>query len=147
MTVSFYHLCASMRACVRVCLCLWRGLPRYFYCGCAAETITLLSYSSRVRKAFYSYLTPGTVARSVACKFRKQVLRSILAPGYSFVGSKGITITVFQFMISQLNLEGSAVAWWLMPRTPDPEVGGSTPTRIKPCCVLEQGAFTPQKYW
>ena len=63
---------------------------------------------------------------------------------------------------------GSAVAWWLMPRTPDPEVGGSSPTRVKPCCVtrtpdpevggssptrvkpccvLEQGAFTPQKYW
>ena len=40
-----------------------------------------------------------------------------------------------------------AVAWWLMPRTPDPEVGGSSPTRVKPCCVLEQGAFTPQKYW
>ena len=42
--------------------------------------------------------------------------------------------------------QGSAVAWWLMPRTPDPEVGGSSPTRVKPCCVLEQGAFTPQKY-
>ena len=37
---------------------------------------------------------------------------------------------------------GSAVAWWLMPRTPDPEVGGSSPTRVKPCCVLEQGTFT-----
>ena len=42
---------------------------------------------------------------------------------------------------------GSAVAWWLMPRTPDPEVGGSSPTWVKPCCVLEQGRFTPQKYW
>ena len=39
----------------------------------------------------------------------------------------------------------SAVAWWLMPWTPDPEVGGSSPTRVKPCCVLEQGTFTPQK--
>ena len=39
---------------------------------------------------------------------------------------------------------GSAVAWWLMPRTPDPEVGGSSPTRVKPCCVLEQGTFTPK---
>ena len=38
---------------------------------------------------------------------------------------------------------GSAVAWWLMPRTPDPEVGGSSPTRVKLCCVLEQGTFTP----
>ena len=41
---------------------------------------------------------------------------------------------------------GSAEAWWLMPRTPDPEVGGSSPTRVKPCCVLEQGTFTPRKY-
>ena len=39
----------------------------------------------------------------------------------------------------------SVVAWWLMPRTPDPEVGDSSPTRVKPCCVLEQGTFTPQK--
>ena len=36
------------------------------------------------------------------------------------------------------------MAWWLMPRTPDSEVGGSSPTRVKPCCVLEQGAFTPK---
>ena len=34
---------------------------------------------------------------------------------------------------------GSAVAWWLTTQTPDPEVGGSRPTRVKPCCVLEQG--------
>ena len=37
------------------------------------------------------------------------------------------------------------MAWWLMPRTPDLEVGGSSPTRVKPCCVLEQGTYTPQK--
>ena len=47
--------------------------------------------------------------------------------------------------ICHLFLKGSAVAWWLMPRTLDPEVGGSGPTRVKPCCVLEQGTFTPQK--
>ena len=41
-----------------------------------------------------------------------------------------------------LNWElGSAVARWLIPRTPDPDVGGSSPTRVKPCCVLEQGTF------
>ena len=28
----------------------------------------------------------------------------------------------------------------------DPEVGGSSPAQVKPCCVLEQGTFTPQKY-
>ena len=39
---------------------------------------------------------------------------------------------------------GSAVAWWFMPRTLDPEVGGSSPTRVKPCCVHE-GTFTPRK--
>ena len=44
-----------------------------------------------------------------------------------------------------LSFMGSALAWWLMLRTPDPEVGGSSPTRVKPCCVLEQGTFTPQK--
>ena len=40
---------------------------------------------------------------------------------------------------------GSAAACWLMPWTPDPEVAGSSPTRVKPCCVLEQGTFTPPK--
>ena len=33
------------------------------------------------------------------------------------------------------------MALWLMPRTPDPEVGGLSPTRVKQCCVLEQGTF------
>ena len=87
MTVSFYHLCASMRACVCACVC-GGGFLDISTAG-AAETITFLSYTSRVRKAFYSYLTPGAVARSVACKLRKQVLRSTLAPGYSSVGSNG----------------------------------------------------------
>ena len=47
----------------------------------------------------------------------------------------------------QFIFQGSAEAWWLMPRTPDSEVGGSSPTRVKPCCVLEKGTSTPQKYW
>ena len=68
MTVTLYHLCASMRAHVRACACFKpvEGLPRYFCCGCAAETIALLSYKSPARKAHYSYFTLGTVARSVA---------------------------------------------------------------------------------
>ena len=37
------------------------------------------------------------------------------------------------------------MAWWLMPQTPDPEVGDSSPTRVKSCCVLEQGTLPPQK--
>ena len=40
---------------------------------------------------------------------------------------------------------GGAVAWWLTPRTPDPEVGVRAPLG-SPCCVLEQDIFTPQKY-
>ena len=104
-----------MRAHVRAFVC-GGWLPRYFNCGCASEKIItllsytsrvrkayysyltpsalarsiacrLLSYTSRVRKAYYSYLTPGAVARSVACKLHKQVLRSILAPAHSFMGS------------------------------------------------------------
>ena len=29
---------------------------------------------------------------------------------------------------------GGAVAWWLTPRTPDSEVGGSSPTRVAVLC-------------
>ena len=29
---------------------------------------------------------------------------------------------------------GGAVAWWLTPRTPDPEVGRSSPTRVAVLC-------------
>ena len=39
---------------------------------------------------------------------------------------------------------GSTVAWWLMPRTPDPEVGGSSYTRVKPCCVLDKANLLPK---
>ena len=79
-------------------VCLWRGLPRYFYCGCKAEKITLLSYKSQARKAYYSYLTTDAVARSVACKLRKQVLQSILAPGTFFRGNSTlIRLRIFVF--------------------------------------------------
>ena len=36
------------------------------------------------------------------------------------------------------------MAWWLMPQTPDPEVGGSSPTRVKSCCVFEQAHLLPK---
>ena len=32
-----------------------------------------------------------------------------------------------------------------MVNASDPEVGGSSHTRVKPCCVLEQGTITPKK--
>ena len=58
-----------------------------------------------------------------------------------------ILIILIIIIIIPFSPKGSGVAWWLMHWTPDPEVGGSSPTRVKPCCVLEQGTFTPQKYW
>ena len=33
-----------------------------------------------------------------------------------------------------LNITGGAVAWWLTPQTPDPEVGGSSPTGVAVLC-------------
>ena len=55
--------------------------------------------------------------------------------------------STFVFATYSLHLAamGSVLAWWLMPQTPDPEVGGTSPTRVKPCCVPEQGTFTPKK--
>ena len=54
---------------------------------------------------------------------------------------------VFLFLKNSRSLylcNPGAVAWWLTPWTPDPEVRGSS-IRV-PCCVLEQDIFTPQKY-
>ena len=49
------------------------------------------------------------------------------------------TAIVCHFVILDISHFGfSAVAWWLMPRTPDPEVGGSSPTRVKPCVSLSK---------
>ena len=84
MTVTLYHLCASMRAHVRACVRVFQaggGASSIFLLRCAAETITLLSYKIQARKAHYSYFTLGTVARSVACKFA-----SSLAPDTFFRG-------------------------------------------------------------
>ena len=55
----------------------------------------------------------------------------------------GITITVFQFMTS-LNIEGSAVVWWLMPRTPDPEVGGRAPLGSNRVVPLSKAHLLPK---
>ena len=36
--------------------------------------------------------------------------------------------------VLQSNFRGGAMAWWLTSRTPDPEVGGSSPTRVAVLC-------------
>ena len=62
--------------------------------------------------------------------------RYICAHFYIFTKKQPFRIEVI--FSPSLVIRGSAVVWWLMPRTPDPEVGGSSPTRVKPYCVLEQ---------
>ena len=41
--------------------------------------------------------------------------------------------------------EGSAVVWWLMPRTLDPEVGGSSPFESNRVVSLSKAHLLPQK--
>ena len=89
MTVSFYHLCGNMRAC-DVCACVCGGgFLDISTAGVRLKRLHSFHIQAESEKAFYSNLTQGAVARSVACKLRKQVLGWILAPGYSFMGSNG----------------------------------------------------------
>ena len=41
-------------------------------------------------------------------------------------------------------LKGSAVAWWLMPRTPDAEVGGSSPLGSNRVVSLSKAHLLPE---
>ena len=42
---------------------------------------------------------------------------------------------------------GGGGTWWLIPRTPDLEVGGSSPTQVmSPYYVTEQDIFTSQRF-
>ena len=81
-----------MQACVRACVCACvcgGGFLDFSTAGVRLKRLHSFHIQAESEKAFYSYLTPGAVARSVACKLGKQVLRSILAPSYPFVGSNG----------------------------------------------------------
>ena len=42
---------------------------------------------------------------------------------------------------------GAAVAWWLMPRTPDPEVEVRAPLGSKRVVSLSKAHLLPKKYW
>ena len=52
-----------------------------------------------------------------------------ISDNITFLYMKGfVCFFYFNIKISEYNpIPGSAVAWWLMPRTPNPEVGGSNP--------------------
>ena len=44
------------------------------------------------------------------------------------------TVLCFIFLRHSNNCLGGAVAWWFTPQTPDPEVRGSSPTRVAVLC-------------
>ena len=60
------------------------------------------------------------------------------SPQWSICRDK-VTVENFTLAWMSNNRVGGAVACWLTPRTPDPEVGG-----FEPHYVLEQDIFTPK---
>ena len=63
-------------------------------------------------------------------KFRMAILFSFCISMEMNVQSQG---PVQSQSLSRFH-KGGAVAWWLTPRTPDPEVGGSSPTQVAVLC-------------
>ena len=51
---------------------------------------------------------------------------------------------VCYYFLKSLNTEGIAVAWWLMPRTPDPEVGVRAPLRSNRVVSLSKAHLLPK---
>ena len=76
------------------------------------KQLKLLSNKSQSRKAYYSYLTPGAVARSVAGKLRKQILRSILAFG-TFLSKLSVTGERMELNTGKHLCEASLGTVWL----------------------------------
>ena len=70
--VTLYHLCASMRAhvraCLRACVSRWRGFLDISVAGVRLKRLHSFHIKAKPEKqlAYYSYFTPGAVARSVA---------------------------------------------------------------------------------
>ena len=67
-------------------------------------------------------------------------------PKTAFVRKRGMYQFKVMLLACAMHLPllkgGGAFVWWLTPRTLDPDVRGSSPTR-SPCFVLEQDIFTP----
>ena len=112
-----------------------------------SRTTSLLhqNYSSESLLAHVSECRPRTFVVSICSSDSSATSLLPLAVVSADTLLEPFCFPSFGFLSADTLLDrGSAVAWWLMPRTSDPEVGGSSPTRVKPCCVLEQGAFTPE---
>ena len=68
--------------------------------------------------------------------------RYICAHFYIFTKKQPFRIEVI--FSPSLVIRGSAVVWWLMPRTPDPEVGGSSPLGSNRVVSLSKAHLLPQ---
>ena len=67
--------------------------------------------------------------------------------GWKVYFDRGIEQTTAYSLIicsTLTSIRESAVAWWLMPRNPDPEVGGSSPTRVKRVVSLSKAHLLPK---
>ena len=53
---------------------------------------------------------------------------------YFFCCNVHKTRSLDRLMMVQFMFRGGAVAWWLTHQTPDPEVGGSSPTMVNVLC-------------
>ena len=55
-----------------------------------------------------------------------------------------VSYECFSLVLKDLNFSfRGAVAWWLTPRTPDREVGGSSPTRVAVFCPWATHIYPP----
>ena len=61
----------------------------------------------------------------------------------SFIVCTGLKID-FYFTLEHQKLKGSAMAWWLMPRTPDPEVGVRAPHGSNRVVSLSKAHLLPE---
>ena len=79
-----------MQACVRACVLVFvEGASSLFLLRvCGYNDYTPFIYKQSPKSILFISDT-GRGSSVVACKLHKQVLRSILVPGYSFVGSNG----------------------------------------------------------
>ena len=88
MTVTLYHLCASMRARVSS---RWRGFLDISVAGVRLKRLHSFHIKAKPESTLfifhYSYFTLGTVARSVACKFASRSYDRSSRSTHSFVGS------------------------------------------------------------
>ena len=115
--------------------------------NCAADHRLCFRYLDSTTPLLPKSEIPSLYPSSVAvqpglCRTRSETPKTgfpTTRRNYLIIGTCPLTAT-FYFMIYFFGsitfhfIPGGAVAWWLTPRTPDPEVGGSSPTRVAVLC-------------